>query len=95
MAPLDSHTLPPGTHIATVALSVTPTTLVGQPVALRTLLLDLLPADGTPVPIRHLAGSAGVATWHVTEALIDDYMAARLEFDLRADTFRRNPAKPL
>lgn len=58
-----------------------------QQAALHERLLALLPADGTPVTTTELARQTGSATWQVTEALLDDYLRMRLDFDIRADAF--------
>ncbi len=54
---------------------------------LRVALLALLPKDGTPVTVADLARSANLTPLLVTDALFADYMAGRINFDVRADAF--------
>lgn len=57
---------------------------------LRIVLLALLPKDGTPRTVAELSATTGAKTPAIVDALLDDYMAGALEFDVRADAYRRN-----
>lgn len=60
---------------------------------LRFTLLALLPKDGTPGTVAHLANATGAQPCEVIDALLDHYMAGALDFDLIADACRRSTPK--
>lgn len=54
---------------------------------LRAALLALLPANGSLVTVRQLAAATHTTTRQVTHELVDEWLAGRIDFDLRADGF--------
>lgn len=53
----------------------------------RVVLLALLPKGGAPMTVAQLAQMARCSRDQVVEALLDDYLAHRVDFDVRADAF--------
>jgi hypothetical protein len=60
---------------------------------LRIVLLALMPKDGTPRTVAELSDNTGANAASIVDALLDDYMAGALEFDVRADAYRRASPK--
>ncbi|MGS5088257.1 hypothetical protein ACVC7V_17380 [Hydrogenophaga sp. A37] len=60
---------------------------------LRIVLLALLPKDGRPRTVAELSANTGANSASIVDALLDDYMAGALEFDVRADAYRLSTTK--
>lgn len=60
---------------------------------LRITLLALLPKDGTPMTVAALSAASGINARAIIDALLDDYMAGALEFDVRSDAYRLSTQK--
>ena len=69
--------------------------MTGEPnlAAIRAALLEHLPKDGSPRTVSDLSTLAFVPHDIVIDALLDDYMAGLVDFDLASDTYRRTDAK--
>jgi hypothetical protein len=55
--------------------------------SLRIALLALLPSEGSPMTVKALAAAACVSPAAVTDALFDDWLDSRINFNVRADAF--------
>lgn len=56
-------------------------------VSLRVVLLALLPKDGTPVAVTELARLARCTPEKIAEALLDDCLSRRVDFDERTYSY--------